>query len=118
MDGDEILACQHETGNAHDHFAVKVVKSGSIVGHLPKKISSMCSLFLRRRGVITCKITDPQKQYSRDLEQGGLEIPCLLLFQADQELLEKARKLLLLSEKNASVAKPSETSHKIKQLCL
>ena len=112
---DEILACQRKTGNAHNPFAVKVVKSGSIVGHLPKKISSTCSLFLRRRGVITCKITDPQKQYSRDLEQAGLEIPCLLLFQADQELLEKARKLLLLSEKSASVAKPSETSHKIKQ---
>ena len=34
---DETLACQRETGNAHDPFAVKVVKSGSIVGHLPKK---------------------------------------------------------------------------------
>ena len=112
---DEILACQRETGNAHNPFAVKVLKSGSIVGHSPIKISSTCSLFLRCGGVITCKITDPEKQYSRDLEQGGLEIPCLLLFQAEQKLLEKARKLLLLSEKSASVAKPSETSHKIKQ---
>ena len=114
---DELLACQRETGNAHDPFAVKVVKSRSIVGHFPKKISSTCSLFLRHGGVITCKITNPTRQYSRDLEQGGLEIPCLLLFQAEQKLLEKARKLLSLSEKSASVVKLSagETSHKIKQ---
>ena len=72
-------------------------------------------MFLRRGGVITCKIIDPKKRYSRDLEQGGLEIPCILLFQAEQELLEKARKLLLLSEKSASAAQPSETSHEIKQ---
>ena len=49
------------------------------------------------------------------MEQGGLEIPCLLLFQAEQGLLEKARKLLLLSKKSPSVAKLSETSHKTKQ---
>ena len=49
------------------------------------------------------------------MEQGSLEIPCLLLFQADQELLEKAHKLLLSSEKSASVAKVSGTFHKIKQ---
>ena len=70
---------------------------------------------MRCSGVITCKITDPQKWYSRDLEQGGLEIPCSLLFQGDLKLLEKACKLLLLSEKGDSVAKPSKTSHKIKQ---
>ena len=105
-----MLACQRKTRNTHDPLAVKVVKSGSIVGHLPKKISSTCSLFIRRGGVITCKITDPQKRYLTDLEQGGLKIPCSLLFQGDLELLEKARKLLLLSEKSASVAKPS---HKI-----
>ena len=38
-----------------------------------------------------------------------------MLFQADQELLEKAHKLLLSSKKSASVAKASGTSHKFKQ---
>ena len=40
-----------------------------------------------------------------------------LLFQAEQKLLEKACKLLLLSEKSTSVTKLSadDTSHKIKQ---
>ena len=64
---DEVLAWQHQTGNAHDPFAVKVVKSGSIhvVGPLPKKISSTCSLFLRHGGVITCKITNPKSSARR-----------------------------------------------------
>ena len=65
-----------------------------------RRISSTCSLFLRHGGAIACKITDSKKQYSKDLEQGGLEIPCVLLFQAESELLDKVQKLLSLSEKN------------------
>ena len=80
---DETLACQREGGNVYNPFAAKVVKSGAIVGHVPRRISSTCLLFLRHGGAITCKITDPKKRYSRDLEQGGLEIPCVLLFQAE-----------------------------------
>jgi len=107
----ETLACQREEGNVYDPFAVKVVKSGVIVGHVPRRISSTCSLFLRHGGTITCKITDPKKRYSRDLEHGGLEIPCLLLFQAESELLAKVQKLLSLSEKNFTVGKQSERDH-------
>jgi len=86
---EEMLVCQREIGNAQDPFAVKVTKSGNIIGHLPKKISSTCLLFLRRGGMLTCKITNPNKQYSRDLEQGDLEIPCLVIFQGEQEMLDK-----------------------------
>ena len=91
------------------------MKCGSIVGHLPKKISSMCSLFLRHGGVIVCRITDSNKRYSRDLEQGSLEIPCLLLFQAKQKLLGKVCKLLLFSEKSTSEAKLSGSPCNMKQ---
>ena len=59
--------------------------------------------------MITCKITDPKKRYSRDLEQGVLEIPCILLFQAKSEVLDKVQKLLSLSEKNFATMKPSES---------
>jgi len=41
------LTCQHEGGNVYDPFAVMVGKSGVIVGHVPRRISSMYSLFLR-----------------------------------------------------------------------
>ena len=47
----EQLQCQRETDNSHDIFAVAVVRSGVVVGHVPRKISSVCSLFLRRGGV-------------------------------------------------------------------
>ena len=50
-----------------------------MVGHLPKKTSSTYSLFIRKGGTIDCEVTpDPNRKYSRDLPQGGLEIPCVL----------------------------------------
>ena len=78
-----------------------------------QKVLSQCALYFKEWGsYFTCKIIDSKRQYSRDLEQGGLEIPCLLLF---QKLLKKACKLLLLSEKSTFKTMPSETPHKIKQ---
>ena len=50
------LPCKRERGNANDSFAIAVEKDGRIVGHVPRKISSTCSLFL----------------FSADLPQGGL----------------------------------------------
>jgi len=58
---DEKLACQCETDNAHDDpFAVNIVE------HLP--VQHAFYFWGVDWGVITCKITDSKKQYSRDLE--------------------------------------------------
>ena len=57
-----------------DLFAIKLME---IVGHLLRKISATCSLFLRRGGKIDCRVTG-QRRYSRDLIQDGLEIPCFI----------------------------------------
>ena len=43
---EEKLLCQREADNYADPFAVAVVKSGNVVGHAPRKISTLCSLFL------------------------------------------------------------------------
>ena len=75
----EELACEREPTNTSDRYAVAVVKDGVIIGHLPRKISNICSLFLRRGGTISC-IVSGGRRYSADLPQGGLEIPCKLLF--------------------------------------
>ena len=40
----EELECQRERGNATDMYAVAVIKDCTIVGHLPRKISRICSL--------------------------------------------------------------------------
>ena len=57
-----MLQCSHKVGNAHDPYAVKVMKAGmragTMVGHLPKKTSSTYSLFIRKGGTIDCEVTD------------------------------------------------------------
>jgi len=80
----EILICRCETDNYHDHFSVSVLKGTDTVGHVPKNISSICSLFLLRPGTIMCEVTGG-RQYSADLEQGWLEVPCKLSFLFDDE---------------------------------
>ena len=61
-------------GNPRDRYAVAVCKVGDeMVGHLPKNILTMCSIFIRRGGIIYCTVLGG-RQYSRDLPQGGMEI--------------------------------------------
>ena len=44
----EKLYCKREPGNCPDPFAVAVMWLAVSVSHVPKKISSLCSKFLRR----------------------------------------------------------------------
>lgn len=90
--GEELL-CATEPGNIRDLYAVVVKKSSLTVGHIPMKISTLCSLFLQRGGIITCQVTS-LKRYSHDLGQGGLEIPCVLKFEGDAKLVNKVKKLV------------------------
>ena len=46
------LPSEHDVLNVHKLFAVAVMKDDNIVGHVPRKISTVCSLFLRRGGLI------------------------------------------------------------------
>ena len=69
----EEFPCRRDTGNERDRYAVAVMKDGTIIGHLPRKISWQCSLFLRRGSSITCCVME-HRRYSSYLPQGGLEI--------------------------------------------
>ena len=51
----EELECDREPGNSCDRYAVAVKRSGVVIGHLPRKVSRVCSLFLRRGGVRHCR---------------------------------------------------------------
>ena len=53
----------------------------------------MCSLFLQRNGSIVCHVTG-NKRYSKDLPQGGLEIPCVLTFKGESKRTSKAKQLM------------------------
>lgn len=89
----EVLICRREPTNSADRYAVAVLKEEMIIGHLPRKMSKVCSLFLRRGGSIRCKVTSGRR-YSSDLPQGGLEIPCSLLFTGDRKEIMKLRKVV------------------------
>lgn len=89
----EELMCQRELGNLRDPFAVSVLNESTIIGHVPRKISVICSMFLQTGGTIDC-IVFGNRQYSRDLVQGGLEVPCELKFVGDNKHIEKVKKLM------------------------
>ena len=93
----EILPCTRELGNTHNIFAVKVTKDGETVGHVLRRLARPARF--SNGGVISCEVIDPNRRYSRDLAQGGLEIPCKFKFQGNQQLVDKAKKLLPYSKK-------------------
>ena len=51
----EELACRHERNNIHNPFAIGVLKSDVIVGHVSRAISAACCVFLRRAGSTICQ---------------------------------------------------------------
>lgn len=92
VNGEELM-CEREPSNRRDRYAVAVIKEDEIIGHLPREISRICSLFLLRGGSITCRITG-SRRYSADLPQGGVEIPCTLLFEGQGNEIKKVIKLM------------------------
>ena len=57
--GDSLI-CERENGNSHDMHAVSIKKSINgeikIVGHIPRKISAICFIFMRHGGNIQCQV--------------------------------------------------------------
>ena len=58
--------CEREIGNVVDRYAVAAKNDSRItVGHLPRKISRICSIFLMGGGTITATVTGRRR--SREL---------------------------------------------------
>ena len=90
----ENLECFREVGNIHDPSAVAITKDDSVVGHLPRALSAVCSSFICRGGLILYRVSG-SKCYSADLPQGGLEVLCVLTFRTtNAKDVEKAKKLI------------------------
>ena len=66
----ELLTCQRELDNAEDRYAVAVCKGEDIVGHVPRKILFLCSVFIRKGGVMHC-IINGNRCYSHDFLKEG-----------------------------------------------
>ena len=116
---DEELRCRREPFNTADPFAVTVVKEDTIVGHVQSKISTICSLFLRKNGTILCQATG-SRRYSEDLPQGGLEIPCTLKFQGSAKDVDKVKKLIEstmeLSKGTCTLLSPPDKKRKLESV--
>ena len=83
----EELSCQCEENNLSDLYVLAVKNDAStVVGHVPRMVSVVCSLFLHRGGTIVCQVTGSRRA-SVDLPQGGLEVPCTLKFAGEKKLL-------------------------------
>ena len=105
----ETLTCKPEFGNVHDPYAVSVVREpADIVGHIPRRISSLCYFFLKK-GTIVCQVTGSRRR-SVDLPQGGLEVPCTLTFAGGSQDISKVKKLVneAPSVTSVSVEPPSK----------
>ena len=46
--------------------------------------------------MIDYEVMDPNRKYSKNLPQGGLEIPCVLTLRGTKDLVDKAVKLLAI----------------------
>ena len=108
----EQLVCKRQSGNPQDVYAVAVMRGATVVGHVPRKISAACSIFLRRKGTIRCTVS-ASRRYSADLPQGGLEVPCILKFQGDTKDVAKVRKLVLPISITALEPQPPSKKRKI-----
>ena len=68
-----------------DIDAIVVLKQECVVGHLPRKF------FIRQGGTIEVTVSGARR-YSRDLAQGGLEVPCEIKFKIEHtKELEKLK---------------------------
>ena len=110
----EELRCRREVGNSHDPLSVAVIKQihgeDTNVGHVPRRISALCNAFIRRGGIIRC-IVDGSRRFSADLPQGGLEVPCKLLFSISTEALcKKTEKMVCAALSNTNFSLESSTS--------
>ena len=68
-------ALQREFDNQFNKFAVKLLNGKEMVGHLPGKYSRIASYFLAHGGSISVKVSCHRQHY-KELNRGGMEIPC------------------------------------------
>ena len=100
----EILHCNCKVDNPYDEQAVTVIRSGVTIGHVPRYVSRDFSLFLQLGGKITATVVSTRR-YSRDLPQGGLEIPCQYTLEGPTNEVRKIRIFLASCDSNYKLVK-------------
>ena len=88
----EIFPTVIEAGNAHDAYAVAIIKDTTMVGHAPREVSRMFYFFLQHGGSITAKVTGHRKFGH------GLEVPCCYTLTGKPKYIKQAKKLLKVAK--------------------
>ena len=83
----EVLLVEQEDHNPENCFAVAILKSGEIVGHVPREISRIIWYFIEHDGTVSCEVTGPRKQGV------GLVVPCHYTFCAKKLISKLHQKL-------------------------
>ena len=89
---EEVLLLKREPDNVEDRFAVAVIKSEQIVGHVPKTLAPVVSQFSKRdcnKGMV--RIT------GKRVNRGGgfsLEVPCIFRLYGPDAHLARLKKLV------------------------
>ena len=84
MDSDALVAVK-ESGSIHDGNAVPLLSGDTNVGHIPMKISRLCTSFISKGGRIEALVCG-SRQYAADLPQAGLDVPASTCFQERRNL--------------------------------
>ena len=59
-------------------------KNGKTVGHVLKYVLKQMHFFIKYSGRVEMKVND-KRWYSKDLQQEGLEIPCMISVSSERE---------------------------------
>ena len=76
------LTAQYETrpgALVQDKYLIALKQKDVIVGHIPKFLSKITYFYLKHGGDLLVEIIG-KRQHSRDLPQGGIELPALYVF--------------------------------------
>ena len=87
----------------HDRYAIAVKTAdgdGRKIGHVPKFMSRFVYYFLRHGRTVTGRVIG-SREYSFDLEQGGLQIPATYYFMGPPRIVDVFKtNILRLIEEN------------------
>ena len=106
--------CEREFGNRHDSFAVAIMKDGQVVGHVPRTISCMCTLFIRRGGSILAIVIGARRRCTcRGVDNGGVELPCVYRFAGPSSFTRKTQRALADEDDISHISDVTEMQGKL-----
>ena len=106
-------------------YAMVLKFNDVFVGHVPKFLSKICYFYQKHGGTIIVRITG-ERQYSKDLVQGGMEFPVKYIFRLTDENMNSKLPTLIgnlmqeyqksVKEEKKKTGKERKTGKKEKQI--